>query len=223
MTKSTWIYALECPLARKIRYVGKSKDPYKRFEAHVSVASAGDDRQEWLAGLKTRELRPILRLLEEVPEERASKTESAWIVTLLSEGHPLTNKTYRGVQRSVLQRYRDALGDEFVEQLGSQIKNLREARGLSQTKLAQRAGLNPTTVNQIETGRREPHTYTLGKIANALDVQPIQLLIPLPDEVWEQINRMADKLALSQAAVVEMAVRKLAEGERMGNGSNNKC
>ncbi len=56
------------------------------------------------------------------------------------------------------------------------LKRLREARGLSQIKLAQRADLNPATVNQIEGGKRAASPGTLHKLAVALDVSLYELL-----------------------------------------------
>jgi transcriptional regulator with XRE-family HTH domain len=63
-----------------------------------------------------------------------------------------------------------------------QLKRLREARGLSQTKLAARADVNPATVNQIEGGKRTASPATLHKLAAALDVSLYELLEgePLP-------------------------------------------
>ena len=56
------------------------------------------------------------------------------------------------------------------------IKELRIERGLSQAKLAARAGVDPSTVNQIERGAREASPTTLRKIAQALDVNLAELL-----------------------------------------------
>ena len=57
-----------------------------------------------------------------------------------------------------------------------QLKRWREARGLSQTKLAARADVNPATVNQIEGGKRTASPATLHKLAGALDVSLYELL-----------------------------------------------
>jgi transcriptional regulator with XRE-family HTH domain len=57
-----------------------------------------------------------------------------------------------------------------------QLKRWREARGLSQTKLAARADVNPATVNQIEGGKRTASPATLHKLAEALDVSLYDLL-----------------------------------------------
>jgi transcriptional regulator with XRE-family HTH domain len=60
------------------------------------------------------------------------------------------------------------------------LKELREERGLSQTRFAGVAGLNPTTVNQIERGTRQPSARTLAKLASALGVS-------VPDLFGEEV------------------------------------
>jgi len=57
-----------------------------------------------------------------------------------------------------------------------QLKRLRAEKGLSQARLAARAGLDPSTVNQIERGAREASPATLRKLAEALDVGIAELL-----------------------------------------------
>jgi transcriptional regulator with XRE-family HTH domain len=57
-----------------------------------------------------------------------------------------------------------------------QLKRLRTERGLSQAKLAARADIDPSTMNQIERGAREPSWSTLKKLADALDVSIAELL-----------------------------------------------
>lgn len=59
--------------------------------------------------------------------------------------------------------------------LGSRIKSLRAERQLQQRQLADKAGLTPSMVSQIESGRLTPSLHTLGKIAGALGV-PIAAL-----------------------------------------------
>src|SRR4051794_20610712 len=57
-----------------------------------------------------------------------------------------------------------------------QLRQWREARGLSQVKLSARADVNPATVNQIERGVREASPATLRKLADALDISLYELL-----------------------------------------------
>lgn len=61
------------------------------------------------------------------------------------------------------------------ERLGTRVKKLRELKKMSQLSLAQKAGLDLTTINEIEKGNREPMLRTIWKIANALDVSLAEL------------------------------------------------
>ncbi len=54
--------------------------------------------------------------------------------------------------------------------LGQRIRALRMERDLQQRQLAEKAGLTPSMVSQIESGRLTPSLHTLGKVAGALGV-----------------------------------------------------
>ena len=56
------------------------------------------------------------------------------------------------------------------------LKQLRTEKGLSQARLAARAELDPSTVNQIERGAREASRGTLRKLADALGVSLFELM-----------------------------------------------
>jgi transcriptional regulator with XRE-family HTH domain len=55
-------------------------------------------------------------------------------------------------------------------QFGRRLKALREARGVSQAALAERAGLTREYVNKLEAGKYDPTLGTLGRLAKALGV-----------------------------------------------------
>ncbi len=60
------------------------------------------------------------------------------------------------------------------------VRRLRRGKAWTQKELAASAGIGQSTVAQIESGvRPNPHPKTLGKLAEALDVTPGELL---PDE-----------------------------------------
>ena len=50
--------------------------------------------------------------------------------------------------------------------LGARIKALRSERSLQQRQLAEKAGLTPSMVSQIESGRLTPSLPTLGAVAS---------------------------------------------------------
>src|SRR5919112_2540864 len=61
--------------------------------------------------------------------------------------------------------------------IGERVENLRRLRMWTQARLAREAGVSPTTVSGIETGKiGRPHLGTLGKLARALGVAPEELL-----------------------------------------------
>ena len=64
-----------------------------------------------------------------------------------------------------------------MSDIGERVENLRRLRMWTQVRLAQEAGVSPTTVSGIETGKiGRPHFGTLGKLALALSVAPEELL-----------------------------------------------
>jgi transcriptional regulator with XRE-family HTH domain len=61
-------------------------------------------------------------------------------------------------------------------QLGERLRAARSARGLSLRDLADRLGLSPSLISQIERGRANPSVSTLYAIVNELDVSLDDLL-----------------------------------------------
>lgn len=64
--------------------------------------------------------------------------------------------------------------------LGPRIKALRTERALQQRQLAEKAGLTPSLLSQIESGRLTPSIHTLGKLAGALGVSIASLFEAAP-------------------------------------------
>jgi len=60
--------------------------------------------------------------------------------------------------------------------LGQRIREIRKERGMSQTELAEKAGISLITISRIERGERDPHLTTLLRIARGLDVRLSELL-----------------------------------------------
>jgi transcriptional regulator with XRE-family HTH domain len=56
--------------------------------------------------------------------------------------------------------------------IGEKLKDLRLRRAMSQRKLAEAADMSQRAIVDLETDRREPRPSTLGKLAEALGVEP---------------------------------------------------
>ncbi|OMD89320.1 hypothetical protein BSK49_13125 [Paenibacillus odorifer] len=64
-----------------------------------------------------------------------------------------------------------------IEFIGESIRILRTGKGLSQEQLALNAGVNTSYIGQIERGEKNPTIKTLEKIAVALEVSLLDLLL----------------------------------------------
>jgi transcriptional regulator with XRE-family HTH domain len=58
---------------------------------------------------------------------------------------------------------------------GDRVRMLRGHQGLTQTDLASKAGISPTTIATMETGERRVRPATVRRIARALGVSPAEL------------------------------------------------
>jgi transcriptional regulator with XRE-family HTH domain len=67
-------------------------------------------------------------------------------------------------------------GVTVIRRLGKRIQALRAERGITQERLARRAGLSRAYLARLEIGRHNPPILTLVKIAKALKVPVRDLL-----------------------------------------------
>lgn len=65
--------------------------------------------------------------------------------------------------------------DEYLKQFAKRVRTLREALGISQEKLAERAELHRTYIGMVERLERNPSLVSIHKIANGLGVQITEL------------------------------------------------
>lgn len=62
------------------------------------------------------------------------------------------------------------------------VAEFRRTQGLSQLQLSQTVGLSPATIANIESGKTNPNSTSVKKIAAALNVHPLQLSSEIPLE-----------------------------------------
>ncbi len=65
--------------------------------------------------------------------------------------------------------------DIVLAALGQNVRRRREARELTQEKLAEKAGLDPTYISGIERGLRNPGIKNVARLAKALSFTTAEL------------------------------------------------
>jgi transcriptional regulator with XRE-family HTH domain len=65
--------------------------------------------------------------------------------------------------------------DTVLAALGQNVRRRREARDLTQEKLAEKAGLDPTYISGIERGLRNPGIKNVARLAKALGFTTAEL------------------------------------------------
>lgn len=60
--------------------------------------------------------------------------------------------------------------------IGRNVRQMREAAGLSQEELAHRASVHVTYLSGVENGRRNPTVLVVGRLALALEIAAARLL-----------------------------------------------
>jgi len=66
-----------------------------------------------------------------------------------------------------------------ADRIGARIRNIRNAKGMSQGELGEKIGLNADRVQKYENGARKPKPDMLKRIASALDVSTLALTDPV--------------------------------------------
>ncbi len=67
---------------------------------------------------------------------------------------------------------------DVVRLFGENVRKERLARDLTQQDLAAKLGMERSYLSELERGRRNPTVQALGRLADALELEPWELLRP---------------------------------------------
>lgn len=85
---------------------------------------------------------------------------------------------------------------EYKQLLGARIRELRKKRGLTQSKLAEKIGIDPKHLSKIEVGSSYPSLYNLEKISKILNVRLQELFnfehFEERETLLKEINQLVD-------------------------------
>jgi len=104
--------------------------------------------------------------------------------------------------------------DNIRDILARNIKENRRKNGLSQDKLAEKAGISTPFVAMIEVSRKFPTPDVLDRIAAALNIKTWQLFA-VPPPLGEEMERLHMDIVKNIEQVVAHAVKKAID-ENLG-------
>lgn len=93
---------------------------------------------------------------------------------------------------------------------GGKIREIREAKHLTQDQLAELASLNRVTVAKYESGRVEPGAQALARIADALEISTDVLLGRADEPETEQ----PEKPTTPEIKIVSTAMEKMSQEQQ---------
>lgn len=96
---------------------------------------------------------------------------------------------------------------DIAKTVGKRLRSYRTAQGISQEKLAERAGLHPTYIGQVERGEKNLTIESLEKITGALGVSI--------SDVFEKIEERNDPTNYALMAYELMARKTPREREHL--------
>lgn len=95
----TYIYRLRDPITNKIRYVGKTTSPKRRYYQHCSIQANKNEkshRSSWLISLLDKNRKPIFEIIDTCLYKNWEEIEKYWIDHHKKIGCNLCNHSYGG-------------------------------------------------------------------------------------------------------------------------------
>lgn len=107
---------------------------------------------------------------------------------------------------------------EILKLVGSKIRDYRKTKGLSQDQLGEICGFHFSYIGGVERGERNISLENIGKIAEALDVEPKlffefdrAFLTPIPEEKEAALQEVLAVLKNKEIRHIRMSKNILAE------------
>lgn len=91
-----FIYILKDPVTNEVKYCGKTNDIKVRLIGHLKDKRHNKEKYQWISDVKSKGLKPILEVIDEVDDSDWDFWEKYWISQLKTWGFSLFNKTDGG-------------------------------------------------------------------------------------------------------------------------------
>jgi hypothetical protein len=158
-----FIYALIDPRDHVVRYIGITRNIYKRLTEHMDDPWGNEGKKEWITERKQLGLSAeieIFEVIEAGPDARkvATEREEYWIQEYLRSGAPLLNiqgvtKRYPRAKKKLFARTSRNTVSIF-EPAVSSFQDLLENMPATLTELARRSGVSEHSIMRMRDGER---------------------------------------------------------------------
>ena len=173
--KQSYIYSLEYPEGN-VKYIGKANDLKKRLKGHLDkINQHVSHKNSWIKGLLSKGVKPIINVVDVIPEKEWQFWEEHYIWLYRSYGFKLTNLTFGGdgmsnpspetiekIRKSTLANYANGFqvwnkGTKGImgEWNKGVVRTEEQKRKISETKKAQYASGEKVVWNK---GKKTGHT-----------------------------------------------------------------
>ena len=104
---------------------------------------------------------------------------------------------------------------DIQQTIAQNIKRLRNEKGLTQEKLAQRCDMQISYIGMIEIRKKNPKLSTIQRIAQGLGVHYLELLRPLEDELLDtQVSEFYEPIESASREIHSVLQRYFSETTR---------
>lgn len=124
---------------------------------------------------------------------------------------------YSDIYRNNHIRYKRLPGtsvSRYTADMLLRLKELRLSKGLTQSQLAEKAGLSQTYYNEIEKGKKQLNQNRLTALARALDVSPSEILVDDDNVERAHLMTLFDQLDPDQQALVRAMAESFLAARR---------
>jgi DNA-binding XRE family transcriptional regulator len=111
----------------------------------------------------------------------------SWVMSEISRIFPLESQALEPLWREVL---------------GSRLRALRADRGETLTQTAERAGISPQYLSEVERGRKEPSSEMIAALAGALDLTVADLMAGAAEDLRQFADTFASVTKLTTSTTV---------------------
>src|SRR6266496_4132123 len=127
------VYALVDPRDEAIRYIGMSKNVWRRYAMHLVMASRmTPEKDAWVKELNRLDLSPLLKILEIAEtKEEARKRETHWIQHYLNIDAQLINMVNTGKPFPIRARIPPSLSEALTKQAMLTLEEVATAVGVA--------------------------------------------------------------------------------------------